>query len=287
VREFGLVDQANEIRMLRSASQDAFLIVEGTSDVKLYKQVVDTEHCQLVTPVKGEDGQRTKAIELLKILQQPLLPGVIAIVDKDFDELNGALPDLPNLFFTDTHDLETLLLKSPALEKLLGELGSQEKLAKFRRDVRAVLLGAGCAIGYLLWVSLQEGLHLKFEGIDFQKFINEETLTIDETQLIEEVKRKSQKLSLKTPDLQKQLAAKRAPTHDLWQVCRGHDLISILSVGLRKAIGTKPQKDVTVEILERSLRMCYEQVYFQATQLYAAIYQWEADNPTYQILKRM
>jgi hypothetical protein len=272
---------ANRVRQRRTTHQGSFLIVEGASDAKFYGQLIDKACCQLLPPAQNRD----KAIAALKMLQQPLLPGVIAIVDKDFDDLNGTLPDVPNLFFTDTHDLETMLLKSPALEKLLGEFASEEKLEKFGRDLREVILAAGCTIGYLLWVSLQDGLHLTFEGIDFPKFIDDLTLTIDEAKLIEEVKKKSQKLGLKTPELQQRLNRQKAPTHDRWQVCRGHDLINILVVGFRKTLGSKRSNEVTVEILERELRLAYEQVYFQTTQLYGAIGQWETEHPTYQVLK--
>jgi Protein of unknown function (DUF4435) len=272
---------ANELRLRRSTHKGVFLLVEGGSDAKFYRQLIDSDQCQLVVALN-----RDMAISVLEILQKDPSEDVVAIVDKDFDELNGTLPDRPNLFFTDTHDLETMLIQSPALEKLLSELGSKEKLSKFGHDVRAVLLAAGCAIGYLLWVSLQDDLSLKFEGIDFPKFINRELLTIDELELIEEVKRKSQKPKLKTSDLHQRMTQKKHPSHDPWQVCRGHDLMYILSVGLRHAIGTKDAKDVTVEILESNLRMCHEQVYFQATQLYSSLNQWETDNPTYKILKR-
>jgi Protein of unknown function (DUF4435) len=271
---------ANRVRQRRTTHQGSFLIVEGASDAKFYGQLIDKACCQLLPPAQNRD----KAIAALKILQQSSIEGVVAIVDKDFDELNGTLPDLPNLFFTDTHDLETMLLKSPALEKLLGEFASEEKLEKFGRDVREVILAAGCTIGYLLWVSLQDGLHLTFEGIDFPKFIDEQTLTIDEARLIEEVKKKSQKAGLKTPELQQRLHRQKAPTHDRWQVCRGHDLINILVMGFRKALGSKQSNKVTVEILERDLRLAYEQRYFQTTQLHGTIGQWERHHPAYRIL---
>jgi hypothetical protein len=270
---------ANRVRQRRETYQGSLLIVEGASDAKFYGQLIDKACCQLLPPAQNRD----KAIKILEILQEA--PGVIAIVDKDFDELNGTLPDMPNLFFTDTHDLETMLLKSPALEKLLGEFGSEDKLAKFERNVREILLAAGSAIGYLLWVSLQDDLNLKFEGIDFPKFIDTATLTIDEAKLIEEVKKKSQKPGLKTPELQQRLDCQKAATHDRWQVCRGHDLINILAVGFRKALGSRGPNEVTVEILERVLRVGYEQVYFQTTQLYMAIDKWQIDHPTYRIFK--
>jgi hypothetical protein len=270
---------ANEVRLRRSNHQGAFLIVEGSSDAKFYRQQIDAEHCQIVVA-----QNRDMAIKVLEILQKAPAPDVIAIVDKDFDELNGTLPTLPNLFFTDTHDLETLLLQSPALEKLLNEFASEDKLARFGQNLREVLLISGSAIGYLLWVSLQDAMHLKFEGIDFPKFVDEVTLKINEAKLIEEVKNKSQKPGINTADLQERLEQQKNSSHDLWQICCGHDLISILAVGLRRAIGSKKPQEVTADILERSLRLAYEQVYFQKTQLYGAIALWQTNHPTYQIL---
>jgi Protein of unknown function (DUF4435) len=270
---------ANEVRLRRSTHQGAFLIVEGSSDAKFYRQQIDAEHCQIVVA-----QNRDMAIKVLEILQNSPAPDVIAIVDKDFDELNGTLPTLPNLFFTDTRDLETLLLRSSALENLLVEFGSEDKLNRFGQNVREILLISGSVIGYLRWVSRQDAMHLKFEGIDFSKFIDDVTLKINETKLIEEVKNKTQKLGVNTAELQERLGKQRNDNHDFWQICCGHDLISILSFGLRRAIGSKKPQEVTADILERSLRLAYEQVYFQKTQLYGAIALWQTNHPTYRIL---
>ncbi len=272
-------DYANELRMRRSSHQGTFLIVEGVSDAKSYRQLTDANHCELVIA-----RNRDMAISILKILQAPMVPGVVAIVDKDFDELNGLLPDIPNLFFTDTHDLETMLLRSPALEKLISEFGSEEKLKAFKNDVRETVLAAGCTIGYLRWISLKDALHLKFEGISFSDFIDKD-LKINESVLVKEVKNKSQRPNLDVSDLQQRLKHQKDPNHDRWQLCCGHDFMSILSFGLRKAIGSQNPNAVTVEILERSLRLAYEQVYFQATELYVTIGRWEKDHHPYRILK--
>jgi hypothetical protein len=281
VREFITSEAlANRIRQRRTTHKGAFLIVEGSSDAKFYGQMIDKNHCQLLPPAQGRD----KAIEALKILQKEPAPDVIAIVDKDFDELNGTLPTLPNLFFTDTHDLETLLLQSPAFEKLLNALVSEDKLARFGQDPREVLLISGSVIGYLRWVSLQDTIHLKFEGINFSKFVDEVTLKINEAKLIEEVKNKSQKPGINTAELQDRLEKQKNDSHDLWQICCGHDLISILAIGLRKAIGSKRSNETTVDSLELNLLLAYEQVYFQKTQLYGTIALWQTNHPTYQIL---
>jgi hypothetical protein len=128
-------------------------------------------------------------------------------------------------------------------------------------------------------------LNLKFEGIDFPKFIDEITLEINEAKLLQEVKNKSQKPNLDLNDLQKRLKQRKDPNYDRWQICRGHDFMSILSVGFRRAIGSQNSQAITVDILERSLRLAYEQAYFQGTQLYAAMVIWEKSHPPYRVLK--
>ena len=56
-----------------------------------------------------------------------------------FDILEGTVPLSQNLLFTDTHDLETMLLNSPALEKVLSEHGSETKINNFAKDIRQTL----------------------------------------------------------------------------------------------------------------------------------------------------
>ena len=64
------------------------------------------------------------AIEILEILEKSNFQRVLAIVDADFDRLENLANKRPNLLPTDTHDLETMLIKSPALEKVVAEFGS-------------------------------------------------------------------------------------------------------------------------------------------------------------------
>lgn len=72
--------------------------------------------------------------------------------------------------------------------------------------------------------------------------------------------------------------------HDPWQVCCGHDLVKILSLGLRKAIGSNKATDVEPNSLERNLRLAYEEIYFQDTKLYALIRTWESKHQPFRVL---
>lgn len=258
----------DEIVFRRSLYHGTFVIVEGSSDLKFYSQIVVEDGIVIAS-------NKAMAIEILENLNLENALDVIAIVDKDFDELREILPQIPNLFFTDSHDLETLLIESPALGKVLNEFGSIEKVKNLGQDVRDVLLKAGCAIGYLLWISLQDKLQLKFEGIQYSSFLDKKSLVLDEINLIKEVRNKSNKPALNINDLQQRMNELKNPNHDRWQVCRGHDLVEILSFGLLQAFGSQKAADVKTEMLERSLRLAYETSYFSQTKLYSALKEWE------------
>ncbi|MBC1257191.1 hypothetical protein GNE54_17345, partial [Trichormus variabilis V5] len=138
---------------------------------------------------------------------------------------------------------------------------------------------------YLLFISLSNELNLTFDGITFSKFIDEQTLLIDELKLIKEVKNKSQAFSLKDEDLQQKLLNQKSNNYDPWQVCCGHDLVEILSLSLRKVLGSNKPSDIEPKSLERILRLAYEDVYFRETQIYSDIRVWENKNQPFQILR--
>ncbi len=277
MREFLTGDRdANQIRLRRSTFFGTFLLVEGSSDKVLYERFINKITCQIVIM-----AGKTRVIAVLDILDRSNFDRVLAIVDADFDRLKNSVDESINLLLTDTHDLETMLIDSPALDKVVAEYGSEEKIAKLKLAVRTSLIEAGISIGYLRWISQCDGLNLTFSDLRFSKFINEKTLQMNELDLIQEVKNKSQAFSLNTEDLQRRIATENNKGFNPWQVCCGHDLVEILALGLRKTIGTM---SVDSDSLERSLRLAYEEVYFRKTQLWANIRQWESNNQPLQVL---
>jgi hypothetical protein len=279
VREFLTGDRdANQIRLRRSTFFGTFLLVEGSSDKVFYERFIDKIACQVVV-MTG----KTRVIAVIGILDRWNFDGVLAIVDADFDRLEALVSESVNLLRTDTHDLETMLIDSFALDKVVAEYGSEEKIAKLQLDVRTSLVEAGISIGYLRWISQCGGLNLTFSDLKFSKFIDDKTLQMNELDLIQEVKNKSQAFSFKTEDLQQRIATEKNKGFNPWQVCCGHDLVEMLALGLRKTIGTM---SVDSDSLERSLRLAYEEVYFRKTQLWANIRQWESNNQSFQVLSQ-
>ncbi len=263
----------------------SFLIVEGDTDNKFYASFVDKNRCQIIVAFN-----KSLVIQVISILERETFPGALAIVDADFDILESNPPSSSNVVLTDTHDLETMIIRSPAFEKVLGEFGSEEKIhqitQKIGKDIRTLLLECGTPLGYLRWVSLRENLSLAFEDLNFSKFISRDSLTIDRHELIQAVKNKSQRPDISEARLKASIQDLQNDAHNAWYVCCGHDLIRILSRGLHGAFsrGKNDTRDASPDILEISLRLAFEHSHFYKTHLYLSVQNWERANAPYVIL---
>jgi 5S rRNA maturation endonuclease (ribonuclease M5) len=269
---------ANSIRLLRSDHEGVFLIVEGHSDKLIYERLVNKQEVRITIA-----SNKNNAIKALSILEKENFRRVVAVIDADFSRIEQQIPDSNNLFLTDEHDLEMMLIKSAAFDKLLKERGSEEKIAAFSKDIRETLLKLGQEIGKLRLLSLRNELNLKFEGLNFSKFIDKKNLSIDIDKLIISIKNHSQKLSLDEQQIKQDLSVISDENHDPWQLCCGHDFISILAIALWKVLGTRNANDVKKEDLERELRLAYELSYFYQTQIYQLMVNWQSNHHLYQI----
>jgi 5S rRNA maturation endonuclease (ribonuclease M5) len=270
---------ANSIRLLRGDHEGVFLIVEGHSDKLIYERLVNKQEVR-VTIASGKNN----AIKALSILEkEDNFRRVVAVIDADFSRIEQQIPHSNNLFLTDEHDLEMMLIKSAAFDKLLKERGSEEKIKAFTEDIRETLLKLGQEIGKLRWLSLRNKLDLKFEGLKFKNFIDKENLSINIDELIRSVKNNSKKPSLDEQQIKQDLSVISDENHDPWQLCCGHDFISILAIALCKVLGTWNANDVKTEVLERELRLAYELSYFYQTQIYQLMVNWQSNHHPDQI----
>jgi len=275
-------DIANTVRMMRASHQGAIVIVEGDTDLRVYRRFVDENHCQLVPGIG-----RPNTIGALGILEKANLQGILAIIDADFWKLDGITPGSSNLIITDTHDLETMVLSSSALDRILLEFGSTTKISKLTKPVRTLLLEAASLVGFLRWISSpsKDNLSLKFTGLNFNGFINKRTLEADIDKLIRQVKANTQGCTVNVGAMKVKIANLSATGCDLWQVCSGHDMTAILTIGLRSLFGNTRGKVLNANMVGGLLRISYDNSHFCCTQLCASISNWEKANQTYKVLK--
>jgi hypothetical protein len=208
-------------------------------------------------------------------------------MDADFCHLEKDCPRTVNLFLTDYHDLEIGLIFSNAFCKVLGELGSEEKLRNAagggRTDaLRKILLAATAPLGALRWLNKSKSYSLKFDGINFSTFVDKSRLHVDTEAMCRAVCQGCRKDTL-IKQAVIEVRGILGKGHDQKQLCCGHDMVEVMGIALRKFWGTQEACEVSEERLARSLRLAYKMEDFARTQLHEALRKWEKDHPNYRL----
>lgn len=86
---------ANAVRMNRLQFSGSFVIVEGDKDARFYKNYFDPSRCHIEIAFGKEN-----AIGAINILEGDGFEGVLAIVDTDFDFLEGRTYSSSNILST-------------------------------------------------------------------------------------------------------------------------------------------------------------------------------------------
>lgn len=254
-----------------------FVLVEGKSDIKLFRKLFDLENCK-VENVPGGNLKLEECVDLL-IETYPL---IIAIRDADFIRLNqDERYPKHHIFLTDQHDIEmTMLFQEEILNALIFECTNltQDKHQIFRNKMMDLIK----SIGLLKWLNDRENLKLKFKPA-FHDLIKFDDNTIDMAQFINRVLSKSPNAVVNDKEELKQkieLLEQRNP--DLYQLTNGHDLLKVFAKFFREK---QNQRSITDEDLASSIRMLFSTTHFSNTHIFYEISNWESTNGI-QIMKR-
>ena len=221
---------AAEILMSRMAHSGALLVVEGVDDLRFW-----TDRCHKTCELIDGRGKR-RLVAGMQQLDGMSFAGALGVVDEDHDALLGITYGSRNVVATDAHDLECLLCRSSALNRVLAEFGSPKKIHEFEErtgsDVRTGLLERTVVFGRVRWAVAKFGLD-PGGGLRFQKFLDPNTWEVDEEGLLGEfdaVARRNGRTPLRD-------ALAELDGADPWRVAQGHDMVGILRVGLQNVLG--------------------------------------------------
>jgi len=181
--------------------------------------------------------------------------------------------------------LEALLIRSPALDRVLLEFGSPEKIEKLEHDVRDILVDAAVWIGCLRLYSLRQNLNFTFKGIKYNKFIDRKFLSIRIQELVQQVLNHSRRNDLQANQIVVSLNSVQKLLANHWHICHGKDMIEILSLGLSSAIGSKKSNDIRPEMIKKYLRMSFHQSDLDQSKLKQDIRKWESLNSDFIVLR--
>ncbi len=277
---------ASEISMERESYNGAFVIVEGDTDSRLYKNFFDKYKCQIVV-AEGKEN----ALGAIQKLNNEGALGVLCIVDADYHYIeHDEELDSNNICITDFHDIEITLFESQSLEKLINEYGSNSKIKKRNLDLNSLrnwIYESSSYIGALRLYSLRNKLGLSFKQLKEgnYSFVCKKTLKIALDKFISIITNTSQFPQLDSSILKTQINDIIKQEHDKRQLCSGHDVCAVLSIALKKIIGTHNSNLFNKNDVEKFLRMSFEEQYFHQTNLYNSIQAWQNQHTNYIILK--
>src|SRR5262245_43420485 len=145
--------------MERAQFRGAFILVEGRDDRLFLERHVSTGTCRIKATIGKEN-----VTAALHILPNTGFSGSVGCVDRDNNIVRTAQVATPNLVHTDGRDLECMLLDSPALPRVLAQLGSPEKLREIP-DPIGLLRASTLPLGWLRYISEDRRLGLDFKDL--------------------------------------------------------------------------------------------------------------------------
>ena len=267
-----------EIKMTRIVQECSFLIVEGKDDERFWSHRC-LNNCEIV------DGEGKKnVVGCIRKLDGENFRGALGVTDKDYDSLMGIQLASRNLVATETHDLECLLIRSPALDTALAEFGTPEKIEEFENasgvDVRTAVLDRAIIFGRLRWAALKFELAINHAAISVARFVSLESWEVDYDGLIHTTLQGSSESEASLRGCVESL-----PDADPWVVAQGHDMVGILRMGLQQTLGKIRSSRTGTDHISQVLRSAFSGQHLQGTTLGKDIRRWEATNPAYPILE--
>lgn len=284
-KELSAATIANQISLERQAVEQSVVLVEGGTDARYFRQYIDDEHASITVC-----HDRERAVLTLHLLKQRGIEGVLAIIDRDYNDFLGEDEKIidDDIIFTDENDLETSIIPT-CIHKIINEYGTKDRVDAFTQEVGdplEFLLRESSKIGALRLVQKQRKIAIRFEGMTYQ-FASAASVEISLSATIDHLVSRSNFAETKEEieDLVNQALTEVSGEITL---CQGHDVVRIFGRALRRAWGSCAEfdkNDPEKNDLYRILRVAHEREDFLSSAIFAGISAWESRNEPWKVLK--
>lgn len=254
----------------------SIIFVEGKSDEEFFKKMFSFKFCRFIQ-CEGKENVKN----VLRALNSRSQKGILGIVDADFDTILQRSSFIEYLFYTDTHDIETMIIASGfSLENAVRMYFDSDKYEVFlnntNQEFDEIIFEATKYLGILRLVSLDENLNLDFKELEYGLFLDDK-LKINLEKLCEHLIQKSM-TSIDKDTLMEKVENHGNRSYSFLDICCGHDIAGIISYGLKNIIGTEKGANLEESQLEERFRSSYNNQEFVQTELYKDLNSWEDQN---------
>ncbi|EPK5117232.1 hypothetical protein JHZ10_003742, partial [Acinetobacter baumannii] len=196
---------------------------------------------------------------------------IISICDADFDHIED-LEHQRNkfdIYLTDYHDSEVMMLKSGSLFSFIDEYSKDEYLLSLKSELLNNVFNASKALGILRYINYKYNMKLSFKKLNFSQFIKVNLLEVElnvET-LVDILISRSPNFSQSKKEIFDHYYSFLKNDYVDEQINCGHDLTNIIACVFR-------QKEISLETnmdtkkIETALRLAYQKDFFKNTKLY-------------------
>ncbi|WP_332854536.1 DUF4435 domain-containing protein [Duganella sp. S19_KUP01_CR8] len=265
------------------------VLVEGKKDLKLYDRFIDKSSAKIV-PTFGKYNLK----EVYTLLTKRDFPRKIGLRDADFLRIGGNPKYDPayaeEIFATDFHDSEIMMIKSHACRNLLRVIIDDAKLSDFEQRngllLRDFAFNLCYSIGCLRLANKRFDLGLSFkpdkpEGnrIKFKSFIcNKTGGYLGDDRLVNTVFEYSKNRgNIVAPKdlISEKLAVVMAESHPADEMVCGHDMSEVLTILVRDVLKSASKLLSNSDCIEDMLILGFDAKEFSKTQLFSKLATWE------------
>jgi hypothetical protein len=267
----------NDIRMSwnkKAYKNKIFVLLEGKTDLKLFKKLFDSNKVQLEA-VDGKDNVQ----DVVRPLLADNAHRIIGVCDADFDHLNEITPP-PSIFLTDSHDSETLIIQSVGIDALIAEYANDDFFDGLTRQWLTLSQTVAYEIGLLKWLNSKDNLGLNFKNIDFKRFMTLDGLKCDFDQVAfidDVIHHCASAHPSQLSSFQAAIELLRAQNVSQYQICSGHDICQVMAMLVSQK--NKPMLTLKTPVsqgdIELNLRVSYSSTHFAETALYQQLDDWQ------------
>ena len=266
----------SQVNMMRAAGTRALLVVEGPTDWHFWA-APGRATCEFFIAYG-----KNNVLGCIANLDVRSVGGVLGIVDDDYDALKGVRQTSSNVVVTELHDLECVLLRTTALERVFEEYRGEVTINSDDLDLRAELLDRAVLFGRLRLAAALRSFNLDFTSIKVHAFTCMDTWEVDKNGLFAAVTAGMEATA--KDDLSEFLQS--ICSTDPWRIISGRDVLDILWIGLTGVLGSQKvgRKGVGKHQVASFLRSSVPRDELRATKLWSDILEWEGRNRPFSIL---
>ena len=263
--------------------EGVYLYVEGISDEAFWKKFINTEVVKICVCHGCE-----LVIQTIELHQKEQSKKYLGVIDRDFREFLGTMPNNGDIVVADSHDIEMMMYNSDAYRNMILSIDVNKKIEEYERVNGTILeyvLGLTNKIGYIKLASKKHGDVLEFKREkDYELIVPKYEGMIDVNgnydsdqrlaRIINAFSSQNRTLAkIEDADIVKMMHEEMENPVDDMILSNGHDVSYLMPHVLRKKCRLR-KTELNKSFIDSILMAAYSREMFHKTNLYQSMDEW-------------